>query len=176
MQGHQIVVGIYFHEATGMNDAHEHIPDIGPELAFIEQGILPIENRPLQRSFAKIVIQRGSWNAQEEGELLPVLEHVLNGFAQSGVWLNQFPVELFFKPGLEIVHHGTAVFLVIREPSFGRHVSHPGDLIIFVYLPNLLNDISALIGEAPGHVDESASRMGVAVGQYGCKLLGYISR
>ena len=42
-----------------MNDAHEHIANVGSMLCFVEKGILAVEHRALERLFANIMPTAG---------------------------------------------------------------------------------------------------------------------
>jgi len=56
--------------------------------------------------------QWGSGLTQEERQLLPVLEHVGDGFAQPGVGLHQSVLELPNEPRLQFFHQRTALGLM----------------------------------------------------------------
>src|SRR4029077_11678461 len=47
----QVVEGVGVTQLTGVNQTHEQIAHIRPIQRPIEQGILPVKNRPLQRPF-----------------------------------------------------------------------------------------------------------------------------
>jgi hypothetical protein len=45
-----------------MDEAHEQIPDIGPMLGPVKQGVLAMLDAPFQALFTDIIIQRSSRN------------------------------------------------------------------------------------------------------------------
>jgi hypothetical protein len=52
----QVVEGVGVAQLTSVNQTHEQIAHIRPIQRPIKQGILPVKNGPLQRSFANVVI------------------------------------------------------------------------------------------------------------------------
>ena len=54
----QIVERVGAAQLAGVDQAHEQVADLRPVQGPIEQGVLAVQNRPLQCSFDQIVIQR----------------------------------------------------------------------------------------------------------------------
>ena len=150
-----------------MDQAHEEVADVGAVVGLVEQGVLAVEDRLLQRPFADIVVQRGAGLAQEERQLLPVLEQVGDGLAQRRVGLHLPLVELRAQPGLSSSITGPLWAWWKAQPlpparaparGAGRRCGRPR--------PGL-QDVPALLGEALGHVHELPPAVGQAVGQDG---------
>jgi hypothetical protein len=51
----------------GMDQAHEEVPDLGAVEAAIEQRILPVKDRLLQRPLTDVVAQRCTRDPQKQG-------------------------------------------------------------------------------------------------------------
>ena len=61
----QVVQRVDSIQFTSVNQAHVDVADEGAFARFVKHGILPMQNRFLQRAFANIVIQRCARLAQE---------------------------------------------------------------------------------------------------------------
>jgi len=58
---------------AGVNQAHEQVPNMGAILGLIKECILAMQNRFLQPSFAKVIIQWRSRLPQKQRQLWPVI-------------------------------------------------------------------------------------------------------
>ena len=58
LEGHQVIEGIDSIELTGVNNAHEEVPDPSTSESHKGQGILPMQNRHLQSAFDRVIVQR----------------------------------------------------------------------------------------------------------------------
>jgi hypothetical protein len=52
----QVIEGIDSGQLTGMDQAHEQVPDLSAPLGFIEQGVFAIQNSVLQDPLTEVVI------------------------------------------------------------------------------------------------------------------------
>ena len=78
-QGCKIIEGILPAQATGLNDAHEEVADFCAIHRFIEQGVVAVSDRGFQNSLTDVVIERGARLVQEQRQLIPPLEDVMEG-------------------------------------------------------------------------------------------------
>ena len=81
LKGVEIVQRIGHTESASVDQAHEHIPQPRPVGRFIAQRVFPMQDGHLESAFANIIIQGRSCLAEEQGERLPVLEHIVEGLA-----------------------------------------------------------------------------------------------
>ena len=72
----QIVERIDPIELASMNEAHEQVPDVGAMFGLKEVGILSMQDGFFEGLLTEVVIQRGSRHSEEQGQGLPVLEHI----------------------------------------------------------------------------------------------------
>jgi hypothetical protein len=77
--------GIDIVELAGVDQAHEQVPQPSAVLGFVAQRVFPVEDRHLQGPLADIVIQGRAGLAQEQGQGRPVVEHVVDGLAQTAI-------------------------------------------------------------------------------------------
>ena len=61
----EVIKGVDFGKAAGVDQAHEKIADICAALALIEQRIFPMEDRSLENLFTQVVIKRRTGNPQK---------------------------------------------------------------------------------------------------------------
>jgi hypothetical protein len=73
LQCGQVVEGIGITELARVDEAHEQVPNMGTVLSFVEERVLAVENRFLECSFAKVVIQCGPRLAQKQRQLGPMI-------------------------------------------------------------------------------------------------------
>src|SRR4029077_4811981 len=66
LQRGQVVEGIGITELARVDEAHKQVANVSPVLGLIEERVLAVENRFLQCSFAKVIIQRGPRLAQKQ--------------------------------------------------------------------------------------------------------------
>jgi hypothetical protein len=59
-----------------------HVADAGSVAGFEKHGILTVEERFFQRTFANIVVQRSSSPSQKQGQRFPAFEQTVDGFAE----------------------------------------------------------------------------------------------
>lgn len=59
LQRVQVMEGIGIAELARVDEAHEHVANVSPVLGLIEERVLAVENRFLQCSLAKVIIQWG---------------------------------------------------------------------------------------------------------------------
>ena len=79
LQFREVIEGICAVEFAGVNQAHIKVADFGTIQRFVKQRVLPVQNRFLQGSFTKVVVQRCAWLAQKQSQCLPVPQHVADG-------------------------------------------------------------------------------------------------
>ena len=108
----EVVEGIGPAEFAGVNQAHEDVPDVSAMAGPVKQGVPPMTDRLFQCLFTDVIVQGGSGHAQEQRQLLPVLQQVRDGPAQRRVRLHQPLVKLPHKPGMEFLHDRTALGLM----------------------------------------------------------------
>jgi hypothetical protein len=87
----------------GIDQAHEQVADAGTVLCLEEQCILAMQDGLLQRAFSDIVIQRGACLTQEQGQLVPVLEHVADGPPRTEFRLGQLLLQLPRQPSVQLL-------------------------------------------------------------------------
>jgi hypothetical protein len=75
----QVIERIGPAEFAGVDQAHEHIPDVGAMASLVEQRILAMENRLLQGPLTDIIVQGRPGHAQEERQLHPVFQQIGDG-------------------------------------------------------------------------------------------------
>ena len=113
----EIVEGIGAIQFAGMDQAHEQIADVSAVFGFIEQGVLAVKDRPLQTSFADVVVQRCAGLAQKQGQPVPVLEQVGDRLAQTGVRLNlEVSLPQSRKPMLWAVRETVVITPITTRP------------------------------------------------------------
>jgi hypothetical protein len=76
LQGDQILERGGIIELGGVDQTHEHVTDVGAGEGSIEQGIFPMQDRLLQRSFGRVVVEGRPFDPQEQSQLRPALLHV----------------------------------------------------------------------------------------------------
>ena len=69
--------------STGLNQAHEQVPDIRPALGPIKQAVLAMKDRHLQNPLGDMVVERRARHAQELRQLSPAILHLRNGLPQA---------------------------------------------------------------------------------------------
>lgn len=82
-------------ESTSVNETHKQITDVCPMFGLKKQRILAMEDSPFEGLFADVIIQRRPRNPQEEGQRLPMLEHIGDGLSHGGIGLDLSFIELF---------------------------------------------------------------------------------
>ena len=164
LEGGEVVEGVGFAESASVDDGHEDVADSCAVFGFIEEGVLAVEDGHFEGSFADVVVERGAGLAQEEGEFLPVIEHVVHGFAEAAVGLDLAGVEFLFHPLFECFHDGLAVLLVMLKPLLGGHVLLFGFTVVSVNVPQVFEDAAAVFWEVIDYFDEVAAAVGIAVG------------
>jgi len=94
----EVLEGVYAHEITRVDKAHEKVSHPGSPLGLVEKGVAPVSNGHLQGPFTNVVIDCGAGDLKEESESFPALEHVLDRISHAGVGLDPFFIELCFHP------------------------------------------------------------------------------
>ena len=56
LQGRKVIEGIDATELTGVDQTHEDVPDLGPSLGFIGEGVLTMEDAHLQSALTNVII------------------------------------------------------------------------------------------------------------------------
>ena len=84
-------------------------PTRAPFCRLVEEGVLAMQDRLLQRPLAEVVVQRRAGRVKEQRQLLPVLEHVADRSAQGGVRLDPLFVELAAQVSREAGHRWLAL-------------------------------------------------------------------
>ena len=78
----QVIERVDLVQFAGVDQAHKHVADASAVRGFVEQRILPMYDRLLQRPLANIVVQRRAGLTQKQRQLLPVLEQIIHRPAQ----------------------------------------------------------------------------------------------
>ena len=176
LERNEIFEGVFLGKFSAVDQAHEEITDLGATLGAIKQRILSVKNRFLERSFTNIVVQRGTWFTQKQGELVPVVLHVADGLTDAGIRFHQSVVYLLFHPLLQFFHQGLAFVLVEQESITGRQIFLPGDGVVAIYLAQHVKDEETLPGKVDRHFGEFSAAVGQAVGHDGFKFSACIAR
>jgi hypothetical protein len=163
LKGDKILERVRPAKGAGMDEAHEHVTDIGAMLGLVEHGPFPMEYGQFECPFTEVVVQRGIGHPKEDCEFVPPFEHVLHGFSEPRVGLDLLLIELFGAPRLDLLHHRSAVGLMVFQTLLSTEISLFGDGIIMVDLPELFDQVAALFGKARVYIDEIAPCMSEAV-------------
>lgn len=107
-------------ELARIDQAHQRIANLGSFSRSVKEGISAMENCFFQQSLADVVVQRCASLAQEQRQPFPMLEHVLDRFAQTRVRLHQPLVELSVQPVMEFFHDWAAFGLVETQSFLWR--------------------------------------------------------
>ncbi len=135
----------------------------------------PTQPEPVRTPNTDIVVQRGLGDPQKSGELLPVVEQVLNGLADPGAGLDELLLSLPFAPALELLHDGAAFFLVEPQALIGIELALPGQIVVMVDFGEAFDHMPALLGEVVHDIDEVPAGVGEAVGDNRLKGAGHIA-
>jgi len=119
LESHQVVEGIDMPQVAGVYQAHEHITYERAVFGLVEQTIFPVEDGLFQGLLADVVVQGRSGDSQEQGQRIPVLEHIGDGLPQAGVRLRLLLLYLLGKPLFEVLHHRCAFPLMEEKPLRG---------------------------------------------------------
>ena len=74
----QVVEGVGAAQLTSVNQAHEQVAHLRPVQRPIEQGILPVKNRPLQRPFDEVMPTPGLCRVDETSSLPAFLSMLID--------------------------------------------------------------------------------------------------
>ena len=159
-----------------MDQTHERVPGPGSCDRPVEQRVLSVHDRPLQRGLAEVVVQGRPRLSEEQRQFGPVLSHVGDGLAQPGVGLDLPTLDLVPEPDLQARHDGPAPFLVAGQPGLGVHSLPLGLGIGPIDLSKLQQQVLDLGGEPVLHFHESAAGMSQAVSQDGVQFPGLAHR
>src|SRR5580700_5872327 len=151
-------------ELGGVNERHEDVADVGAALASVEERAFAISDGHLEGSLGDVVVEGGTWFSQEERELLPALEKVVEGLPEVGVGLDAFFSELGRHAGADLLHEGGALGLVGEQALLVRGAARLAFVVEFVDEGESLEDEAALDGVVVELVDDLASAVGDAVG------------
>ncbi len=122
----QVVERIGVIQLAGVDQAHEQIADAGSVLGLVEQRILAVQNRFLQGPLADVVVQRSTRLTQEQSQLLPVPQHVLDGATEGRIGLCQLLVQLPFQPIVQLLHRRPALLPMPLQPRARAIAGAPG--------------------------------------------------
>ena len=118
--GQQIGEGIHAVEPARIDEAHEQVAGLGAKERLLAEAVLAMEDRHFQGLLAAVIIQRRAGLTEEQGQRLPMFEHIAYGLSEAGVGLDVLAVESFPHPRLEPGHHRLAVGLAVDEPRLVR--------------------------------------------------------
>ena len=107
--------------------------------------------------------KRGPRLAQEQRQFAPVLEHVAQGLAETGVGLDLALLKLFVDPLVQPLHGRSAARLVVREALLGRHLLGAAMRVLGVDPGQHLDHVAAFLGEMLEHIDKLASAVREAI-------------
>ena len=82
-------------ENASVNETHKQITDVRPMFGLEEERIFAMKDGPFEGLLAEVIVQRRSRNSQKQGQGLPMLEHVSDGFAHGGIGLYSSFSQLF---------------------------------------------------------------------------------
>ncbi len=164
LEGGEIVSGVGFAEAACVDEGHEEVADSCAVFCFVEQGVFAMEDGGLEGAFGDVIVQWSAGLAEEEGEFLPVVEHVGDGFAEAAIGLDLPSIEFLFHPRFEGLHDGLAVTLVMLKALLGSHVLFFGLSVVSIDVTQIFEDASTMVWEVVCYFDEVAASMGIARG------------
>jgi hypothetical protein len=124
---------------------------------------LAVTYRPFERTFANIVVKRGSGLAQEQRQFAPMLEHVAQGLAETGVGLDLALLKLFVHPLVQPLHGRSASRLMVREALLGRELLGAAVRVLGVDSGQHLDHVAAFLGEMLEHIDKLAATVREAI-------------
>src|SRR5712691_7263398 len=162
----QIVERLDAIQLARVNEGHKQIPDLRTIRRLIEKGCLAVKNRALQGPLDEIGIQGRSRDLEKPSQGYPVLQQVPDGLAKSGVWFDPMLVELRAEPGVERVHRRPTVRLMERQPRLRGQAALARLRVEAVDIPERLEDVTALLGEIRGDIDDVPARVTEAVGEH----------
>ena len=128
----QVVERVRLVQLARVDQTHEQIANLGPIPGLVEQGVLAVQDRLLQGPLAHVVVQRRPGLAQEQRQLLPVLERIADRAAEGRIRLGTLLPELPFQPTAERLHHRPARFLMESQTGFGRQPMLPRHGIVAI--------------------------------------------
>ena len=71
-----------------------------------------MQNSHLESPFADVIIQRGLFDSEKERQFLPMVAHIVDRLAQTGIWFDLFVIDLLVQPTMQLVHQRAAVGLM----------------------------------------------------------------
>ena len=89
---------------------------LGPVQRPVEQRILPVQHRPLERAPAKIIVQWGPGFSEKRRHGRPVPQQIGDRLAQTGVGLCLPLGELRLQPTVQFLDHRLATLLMKPQP------------------------------------------------------------
>ena len=107
-----------------------------------------MQDRLLERAFAHVVVERSAGLAQEEGQLFPAVERVVDRAAQRRVGLDLLLLKLRFEPPLELVEERLAQLHMVGQPGLGRERALTRLRVVLVDLREHLEHMLALSRKA----------------------------
>lgn len=164
LQFGQVVERVGVAQLAGVNQTHEQVAHLRPVQRPIKQGVLPMQNRPLQRSFTKVVVQRGAGLPQKQCQRLPVPEQIRERLPQTRIGLHLPLGKLCLQPVVQRVQDRLTVLLMKAQPFLRRQVGITGLRIIPVDLAQLFQHVPALDGKVLRHFYNLAPSVGETMG------------
>ena len=67
LQCNEIMEGVGPAKRAGCNEAHEHVPDVGPVLRAIEHAVFAVQYGPFKHLLTNIVVKRSPPGCEETG-------------------------------------------------------------------------------------------------------------
>jgi hypothetical protein len=104
-----------------------------------------------------------------------VVEQVLNGLADPRVGLDALFRNLPFAPAFELLHDGTAFFLLEPQTLIGIELPLPDQVVVMINFAEALDHMPAFLGKGVHDINEVPAGVGDAVGDNRLKGLGHIA-
>ena len=113
-----------------------------------------MQDRFLQGTFTNIVVEWGPGYPEKQGERAPVVFYVRDRLPETGVRLNLPFGDLFLEPGLELYRQRSSFGLVESQTLLGRQAALLRESIVFIYLAESFQNVSAFLRESRRQIDE----------------------
>ncbi len=172
----QVVERVGLVQLAGVDQAHEQVADAGAVPGLVEQGVLAVQDRLLQRPLAQVVVQRGTGLTQEQRQLIPVLEHVTDRAAEGRIGLGPLLVQLPRQPVVQVLHRRPARLLMKPQTRLGRQPTLPRDGVVAIDHGQRFEQVATRLGKAIVDIDEPPPGMGQAMRQDRPQLARQVAR
>jgi hypothetical protein len=86
---------------TGGTHPGEDTGEVRPRLRGIEEGVLPLPNREVQRALCDMIVERCAGRLQNPRERIPMVQPIRDRLPQTALGFHQSPPRLLLHPRLE---------------------------------------------------------------------------